>query len=227
VQGILGNPNKDNDYTFRFTAAALAKTSVFYAGRIFLIPYLGFVVPAFAFLARGHMPAARRTWFGLAAMGLFFFPVLFLPGRVFSAYCYLPFAGLGIALTGLAEAASPAALGLFLALWLPMDIRELRSRRRDTLANDDEVRTWVSTVRRFAAGKERVDAFVFSGTPAGFHEWGVGGTLRYFYERDDLTVKHAGEPDVAALIETRRVAVLTWDAGRKRLDIVVRGPGSY
>ena len=76
VQGMLGNPNRDNDYTFRFTAAALAKTSVFYAGRIFLIPYLGFVTPAFALLARN-----RRTWFGLAAMGLFLFPMLFLPGR--------------------------------------------------------------------------------------------------------------------------------------------------
>ena len=108
-----------------------------------------------------------------------------------------------------------------------MDIHELRLRRRDTLANGDEVRTWMSTVGRFAAGKERVDAFVFSGTPAGFHQWGVEGTLKYFYERNDLTVKHAGDPDVAALIETRRVALLNWDARRKRLDIVMRGPGGY
>lgn len=219
VQGILGNPNKDNDYTFRFTAAALAKTSVFYAGRVFLIPYLGFVVPAFAFLGRN-----RRTWFGLAAMGLFLFPVLFLPGRIFSAYCYLPFTGLAIAITGLAEAASPAALALFLALWLPMDIHELRLRRRDTLANDDAVRTWMNAVGRFAAGKERVDAFVFSGTPGGFHQWGVEGALKYFYERSDLTVKQSGEPDAAALIQRKRVALLNWDAGRKRLDITMRGP---
>jgi hypothetical protein len=160
-------------------------------------------------------------------MGSFLFPVLFLPGRVFSGYCYLPFAGLAIAITGLAEAASPAALGLFLALWLPMDIHELRLRRRDTLANDDEVRTWMSAVGRFAAGKQRVDAFVFSGTPAGFHQWGIEGTLKYFYERNDLTVKPIGGPDVAALIATRRVAMLNWDAARKRLDIVMRGPGSY
>ncbi|MCX6628138.1 MAG: hypothetical protein NTW28_10985 [Candidatus Solibacter sp.] len=221
VQGILGNPNKDNDYTFRFTAAALAKTSGFYAGRILLIPYLGLVVPAFVFLTRN-----RRLWFGLAAMGLFFLPVLFLPGRVFSAYCYLPFTGLAIAITGLAEAVSPAALGLFLALWLPMDIHELRLRRRETLANGGEVRTWMSTVRRFAAGKERVDAFVFSGTPAGFHQWGVEGALKYFYERSDLTVKHTGEPGATALTQTRRVALLNWDASRKRLDIVMRGPGA-
>jgi hypothetical protein len=175
-----------------------------------------------AFLARN-----RRTWFGLAAMGLFLLPVLFLPGRMFSAYCYLPFAGLAIALTGLAEAASPAALALFLALWLPVDLYELRLRRRDTLTNDNEVRTWMSGVRRFAAGRERVDAFVFSGTPAGFQDWGVVGALRYFYGRSDLTVKDAGDAGAAALTETRRVAFLKWDAGRKRLDIVLRGPGGY
>jgi hypothetical protein len=262
VQGILGNPNKDNDYTFRFTAAALARTSVFYAGRVFLVPYLGFVAPALALLARN-----RRTWFGLAAMGLFLLPLLFLPGRMFSAYCYLPFAGLAIAITGLAEggadplvragrprpafgttmsascreaqagrrgrrprtwgSAPQVALALFLLLWLPMDFHELRVRRRDTLAKDDEVRTWMNAVRRFAAGGERVDAFVFAGTPTGFHQWGVEGALKYFYERGDLTVKRAGDADAVALIETRRVALLDWDAGRKRLDIVTRGPRSY
>jgi hypothetical protein len=222
VQGILGNPNKDNDYTFRFTAAALAKTSVFYAGCVFLIPYLGFVAPALAFLARN-----RRTWFGLAAMGLFLLPMLFLPGRMFSAYCYLPFLGLAIAITGVAEGVSPAALAVFLALWLPMDLHERGLRRRETLARDDEVRTWMNGVRRFAAVGEPVNAFVFSGTPTGFQHWGVEGALKYFYERDDLTVKDAGDAGAAALIETRRVALLKWDEGRKRLDIVIRGPGGY
>ena len=40
-------------------------------------------------------------------------------------------------------------------------------------------------------------------------------------------MKYIGEPDAAALMQTRRVALLNWDAGRKRLDIVMRGPGSY
>jgi hypothetical protein len=120
---------------------------------------------------------------------------------------------------------APAALALFLALWLPMDLRELRQRRRDTLANDDEVRTWMGAVSRFAAGGQQVEGFVFSGTPTGFHQWGVEGALKYFYERSDLTVKHAGDAD--AQMATKRVALLNWDAGRKRLEIVVRGPGSY
>jgi hypothetical protein len=85
----------------------------------------------------------------------------------------------------------------------------------------------MSGVRRFAAVGERVDAFVFSGTPTGFQHWGVEGALKYFYERGDLTVKDAGDAGAAALIETRRVALLKWDEGRKRLDIVIRGPGGY
>jgi hypothetical protein len=217
VQGMWNNPNKDNDYTFRFTAAALAKTSVYYAGRIFLLPYLGFVAPAFALLAR-H----RRTWFGLVMMGLFFVPMLFLPGRIYSAYCYLPFTGLAIALTGVAEALSPAALAIFLALWLPMDIHELRVRQRETLARDSEVRTWMSAVRRFAATREPVDAFVFDGAPAGFQRWGIEGALKYFYERGNLIVQSRDEA-AANPLPTRRVALLTWDAVRKRLEITVSG----
>ena len=85
----------------------------------------------------------------------------------------------------------------------------------------------MNSVQKFASARQKVDAFVFSGTPAGFHQWGVEGALKYFYERGDLTVKRAGEPDAAALLESRRVALLSWDAGRKRLDIVVRGPGGY
>jgi hypothetical protein len=40
-------------------------------------------------------------------------------------------------------------------------------------------------------------------------------------------VKRAGDAGASALMETRRVALLNWDAGRKRLDIVVRAPGGY
>ncbi|MEO8371137.1 MAG: hypothetical protein ABI806_18275 [Candidatus Solibacter sp.] len=206
VQGMLGNPNKDNDYTLRFTWAALAKTSQFYAGRIFLLPYAGFVAPLLALLCRN-----RRTWFGLAAMALFLFPVLFLPGRIFSAYCYLPFAGLAIALTGV----TPAALTVFLALWLPMDLRELRIRRRETMTKAAEVRAWMKGVSEFAASKEKVDGFIYSGTPGGFHSWGVEGALKYIYERNDLVVKPA-----SAEVKGR-VALITWDPWRKRLDIVV------
>jgi hypothetical protein len=216
LQAIWNNPNKDNDYTFRFTAEALARTGAFYAGRVFLLPYLGFAVPFLTLVARN-----RRTWFGLVLMACFLFPLLFLPGRLFSAYCYLPFAGLAIALTGV----PPAPLILFLVLWLPLDIHEFRLRRRETLAHDAEVRTWMTGVQRFAASGEHVDAFVFSGAPSGFQRWGVEGALKYCYERGDLKVRSSDEAGAEPVPPERRIAVLAWDAPRRRLDIVVRSTG--
>jgi hypothetical protein len=51
----------------------------------------------------------------------------------------------------------------------------------------------------------------------------VEGALKYYYERNDLAVKAAGAPEADTLMAGKRVALLTWDAGRKRLDITVRG----
>ena len=70
------NPNKDNDYVFRFTPAAVATTCAYYAGRIFLVPYLGFLAPLGAVLARN-----RRVWFGLATAALLPLPLLRTPSR--------------------------------------------------------------------------------------------------------------------------------------------------
>ena len=217
LQAMLLNPQHDNDYTFRFTLEALAKTSVFYAGRVFLIPCLGFALPLAVLVSRN-----RRTWFGLALMAIFFLPLLFLPGRLYSAYCYLPFTGLAIAFAGIAEESHPAALALFFALWLPMDIHALRLQRRETLAQDAEVRSWVATAAKFAATRPQVDGFVFSGAPAGFQRWGVEGALRYLFDRNDLKVAYESEPAAAELLSRGKVAYLRWDFVMKRLTITVK-----
>jgi hypothetical protein len=214
VQSMMLNQGRDNEYTFRFTLAAIARTLPFYAGRVFLVPYLGFAVPLFVLFARN-----RRTWFGLTAMALFLFPMLFLPGRVFSAYCYLPLTGLAIALTGVAESTSPALVATFVLLLIPLNFRELRRNSRETLGRDDEVRIWMSGVGRFAAANPKVDAFVYSGLPAGFHGWGAEGALKYFYKRGDIVIRSSADADVAAARAGRRPAVLQWDPWHKRLDI--------
>src|ERR1039457_6955080 len=133
LQRLLLNPNHDNDYSFRFTAGALAETGVFYAGRVFLVPYLGFALPIALWFARN-----RRVRFGLAAMLLFFIPMLFLPGRIDTAYCYLPFAAVAIAFAGMAETAPIAVLAVFFLLWLPLDLHELRLQRRGILARSEQ-----------------------------------------------------------------------------------------
>jgi hypothetical protein len=219
MQGILLNPNQDNNYTFRFTPAALAKTSVFYADRLFLVPYLGLLLPAAACVSRN-----RRTWFGLTTMLLFFLPLLFLPGRLHGAYCYVPFTGMAVAFSGIADSARPAVIVAFLLLWAPLDYMALRAQRRATLAVDNEVREWVTTIAGFAKTVPLFDAVVYSGTPAGVDSYGAVGALRYLFHRSDFVIHNADVAEPSKLQHHDRIVLLNWDRQQRKLSIVLRAP---
>ncbi len=210
----LVHPAPSGDYTFHFTGAALAATLPFYARDIFLIPYLGFLLPLIV-LAFGN----RRTWFGAAAMLLFFIPLVFLPGRVFSAYCYVPFAGLAILLAGAVEKAKPAVIAALFLLWLPLDVHWLNANRIQTLRQDQDARIWLTTLRGWAESKPAVSAFVYKGLPEGFHDWAPEAGVRYLFHQLETTVPSADSPDGIQALQKGPVALLNWDAGRHRLDI--------
>jgi hypothetical protein len=217
LQALVLTPNTGNPYTFHFTLDALAVTSVFYAGRVFLVPYLGFAVPVVA-----RFSGNRRVWFGTAAMVLFLTPVLFLPGRIETAYCYLPFTGLAIALTGAAEMCHPAVIVAGLLLFFPLEIHDLRLQRRDKLAKDDDARVWVTTWTKFVAGAGPVDTFLWHGSPYGFGGFGIEGAIKCLYPRDHFQILYYDKPP--APVDGNRVAILTWNSGLHKLDIVEHTP---
>ena len=206
VQGLLLNPNKDNSYTFRFTLGALRQSIVFYAERILLVPYLGFLVPLAAFLARN-----RRTWFGLALMGSLFFPLLFLPGRLVSAYCYAPFAGLAIVVAGVAESASFVPVAVLMLVWWPLNLDSLRAQRSTTLARAVQVRRWMAGVERFAAARPGFDGLAWTGRIPGFADWGASGALAVAFHANGLKVDHFEGPEPSGLAHLNRVYYLAWN----------------
>ena len=220
LQGLALNPNKDNDYTFRSTFAALRKTSVYYAGRVFLAPYLGFLAPLAALPGRN-----RRAWFGLAMAAALFFPILFLPGRIFSPYCYAPFLGLALALSGVAEAVGPVPVAILLVLFAPLDLHELRMRRNITLAHDNDVRGWVAGVAEFARNAPHLDAVVWSGSVPGFAPWGMEGALYYLLHNGDLKIVNAADPGAGDLLRRARVAYVEWNPALHRSIVTAHGPG--
>jgi hypothetical protein len=220
LQGILLNPNRDNAYTFHFTPEALAQCSIFYASRIFLVPYLGFALLLAPLIFRDN----RRIWFGLAAMLLFFFPLLFLPGRIFSPYCYVPFIGLAALFSGLAEHSRPAVLAVFFLIWAMHDVAELRQDRRATLALDSQIHEWAGTVERFASSTPRPDAVVYAGEIPGFAFWGEQGVIHYFFHDGNLPVGYIDDPKSLPLLRMPRVALLNWNSGMKKLSIRLRSP---
>jgi hypothetical protein len=215
LQALLLHPVTDTQYTLHFTLEALASTAPFYAQNVFLTPYLGFLLLPLASVAAG----GRRTWFGLAMMGLFFFPLLWLPGRIFNAYCYLPFTGLAIAIAGIAETARPAVIALFFLLWLPLDIHSLKEQRNVTLSEDRDAREWITTLARFAGTKPPVTSFVYRGMPDGFHIWGLEGAVKYFFRILDVTIPPTDSPEGERLIANGHVAILEWDPAQHRLQI--------
>ena len=214
VQALLLHPVESGDYAFHFTLDTIASTATFYAGRAFLTPYLGLLLPLAAVTARN-----RRTWFGLAMLALFLFPLFWLPGRVSSAYCYLPFTGLAVAMAGIAETAKPAAVALFFLLWLPADIYWLNAQGNETLRQDRDNREWITALGKFAKTRPAVTGFVYKGVPEAFHDWGVEAGVKYFFRLLNVTVPPVDSPEGAQLLRNGHVAILNWDTGLHRLEI--------
>jgi hypothetical protein len=214
LQGILLNPNVDNPYAFHFTPAAVAQTSVFYAACVFLAPYAGFALPLAALVWR-----RRRVWFGLTAMALLILPLLFLPGRLFGAYCYVPFTGLALAFSGVAEAIHPAGLAAFFLLWTPLELHQLRHQQRATLALDDQVREWVTSVASFARSAPRPAAIIYRGRIPGFADWGERGAIHYLFHDPGLKTYSIDEPAASALLQAPHVVLLSWNGASHKLGI--------
>ena len=163
IQGIVLNPNKDNDYSLRFTFHALSVTTPFYAKRFLLFPFSGLLLLGLAVLRD------RRIWFGLAAMLFLMVPLMFLPGRLFEAYAYLPLACAAIAMAAAASRWNPVWAWIALAIWMPFNVRQVRHERRTTLERDDMAFGFVDTLGTWIRQNPDIDTFVYDGVPPGFH----------------------------------------------------------
>jgi hypothetical protein len=212
VQALILHP-APGPYAHHFTPQALVATLPFYTERVFLVPYLGFLLP----ISEGFR-RSRKTMFGLLMTTLLFVPLIFLPGRVFAAYCYVPFTGLAVTIAGIAEAARPAIVVLCLAACLPQNIHWLRLQRRDTLRQDAQIRAWMGTLRDFASGNPQVDGVVYQGLPEGFPAFGVSGAVHYILAAGTrVAAGNTAEGD--KLSQSARVAYLRWDCESRRLAI--------
>jgi hypothetical protein len=212
LQGVLRNPNLDNDYTFRFTPQALWTCLSYYSSRVLLAPYAGLALLPLPFLIRD-----RRLWFGCAMLCVFFAPLLFLPGRLFAAYCYLPLAGLALTMAALASKSAPAVAALA-ALWIPWNLAQLRSLEAEALRIAEDNRAYVSALEQFARRSPDTRVFLYDGAPAAMHVWGIEGALDIVYGRPP-ELHSIADPAAAEAGKRPDAALLQWDAGARKLSI--------
>lgn len=221
LQGILLNPNKDNEYTFRFTLDALRKTIPFYSARFLFFPFSALILIPLAFVRD------RRVWFGLAAMVCFALVLLFLPGRLYEAYAYLPLSCATIALTAAASCSTrPAAvLWIALAFWMPFNLHQLRHEQHDKLSRDDRVYTFIDQVQGWARRHPAITTLVYDGVPDGFHHWGVTAAWNIAHGTTGLPALFHDWPQTAAAMNEGTVAVATRDAGSQKISFQIHSPG--
>lgn len=219
LQGVFTNPNRDNAYALHFTIPALATSAKFYASKVLLIPYGGAALLFLALILRD-----RRVWFGLAMLALFFVPLLFLPGRLYPAYCYLPLAGMSIMASAIAARGWIAPVGLFCAVWVPLNIVELRRLRSHALYVAEDNRSYVAALAGYARKSPDTRTFVYSSAPEEMRMWGIRGALRELYKTADFKL-HADE-DGQEVSSDAGVAMLIWNSRTRKLHIVARKTGA-
>ncbi len=132
-------------------------------------------------------------------------PLVFLPGRLFSAYWYVPLIGAAIAIASLASGRYGFLAAVFLAVWLPWNYFTLTEYRTRTLAEDAECRAYVGQLQ--AASRLHCVGFRRSSTKAcrlRFLSLGSGGALRYMLPNMNVKIATLEDPAVNTLLRRPR-----------------------
>jgi hypothetical protein len=203
LQGLLLNPNKGNDYSFRFTFGALWKDWTYYSSALFFAPYLLLLAAIFL--------RDRRMNFGLITMVAALFPMLVLPGRQFAAYWYVPLIGAGIMVAALAARVPRWYLVSFFVLWFAFNYAMLRPKRKAILAASDANRVYVAAVAGFAPEHPRIQVVGYDGRPPEMQEWGIEGTVHLFFG-NTAKLYPASSPDFENAKTKAPAAVIHWRA---------------
>jgi hypothetical protein len=218
LQALLLNKNNGPNYVLHASISALAATSAFYMAKVFLLPYAGFLVLPSVLVVRD-----KRVRFGIAAMFILFVPMLLLPGRLHGAYCYVPFAGLAVALSGIADLAPKRATAAVALAIIPLFAHEFVANSRAQRKTADEVRQWFYSVARLRARhKPLPSAVVYDGAPNGVDSFGVEGAAHYLLS-PDIPVREISAPDAPSLLQNPDVALIMWNRERRKLAVSYPG----
>jgi hypothetical protein len=159
----------------------------------------------------------RRLYFGALTALVFLAPLLFLPGRLFSAYWYVPLIGVAMMIAVLCER-SPRWLVLGgLALWLAGNYALFVGKTGAILTAANDNRAYFEKLAKVAEQHPNIRAFGYDGYPAEMYVWGVEGSVHLLFGLD-ATVNPA--PSSTNGSET---CVLRWEQDAHRLVAVGHG----
>ncbi|MFB3827235.1 MAG: hypothetical protein ACE15B_10720 [Bryobacteraceae bacterium] len=221
IQGLLGNPYADGDYAFRFTPAALWKTSSFYAAQPLHLPWAGFALPLIALVLRD-----RRAWLGAAMFWLMLVPMLPVPGRLQSVYCYEALSGFAIVIASAAQRSRTAWIAALLLLWVPWNYAQFRPRRSAALAEARENRAFIAVIERHAQAAPETRRFMYETLPPELPEWGLNGALQFLYRTHAPELRRLQTAADRQSAWPRPAVYLAWNQEKHEAAVISRDPGA-
>ena len=220
AQALWRRPAAPTDYTLQFTLAAFWECLRFYADKVFLMPWAGFLLVPLALWRR----EAVVRW-ALASLPFCLGPLLFLPGRKFGVYLYLALVFLALAVGRLAGGWKPVwAVALFVP-WLAFNFHVLRQERKAALTVAHENRAYVTQLGALEPAHAGASTLIFDGTPAWMSRWGVEAALRWFWRDAKVRVLPVEEVEAAPVGAGEEVLLVSWDRARHRMRALPRAAG--
>jgi hypothetical protein len=145
--------------------------------------------------------------------------MLFLPGRLFAAYLYVPVLGLAIVISAVTR---PVWVALFFLAWIPWNYWHFRSDRTHELDLAFERRTWYEPFAQFMQAHPETDTIIWDGRPASVPEHYISGAARMLRDGRNTRVVWTGRATDER--NAPNLVVLVWDEPRRRLHVLPRMP---
>ncbi len=170
---IANHVRAGSAYTLQFSAAAVWQTLRFYSGGAWGLPWV--MMAAWVWI-RG----TERRWMvmGTLSAALLLVPLLFLPGRLYAVYLYVPLMFGSIAVGAALGRCTMRVLVALLLAYLGFGFRELQAFRKVELAQADSTREFVEAACVALKGSQNLSKATYEGGPVGLNVWGVEGALR-------------------------------------------------
>jgi hypothetical protein len=205
VQALSHNVTRDSAYTLHFDMASVWKCIAYYSSQLLLIPFAGLVILLALFFRRN-----RRLFFGVVSFCALALPMLLLPGRLFSAYLYVPLIAVAICIAALAEYQPKVAIAAVLVLWLPWNYVNMRWLRNTEMARSEKAHVYVDAVAKVTRDNPKVETFLYRGIPMEW--WAISGTAGFIRGGNgDIQVRSIGHPDALKFMQSQKpVAILDW-----------------
>ena len=214
LQAMQVNAQRDTVYTLRFTPQSLLTTIPFYARQAVINKFGALLLLPLTYLA-----ANREFAKSLAGTLALMVPLLFLPGRLFGVYLYVPLIALLPGLATLFARIPRKLLAAGLVAFIGISYLKLRETRKIELAASHEIRAYMQQLTEANQRHQLASIAYFENAPLGLRLHGMTGALRLITRDPAARVLNPEKEEARLEASNRDLPTLSWFSPTKTLTV--------